>query len=166
MRLRFCPWTLWPGSQSDIAMKTLSSITWKFSYPGSRVQLFPSRAEQSDVWSVKASLLHTSFRVFLWPFNKQSQSIPGPWPMLGLFQSSCFEVIALFLQQEYPLLNNRHKGCPARTTTTTTTLYISPHNIQEIKNFITAVQTMIGALAARNNLRVKNARQPVKRKDV
>ena len=25
---------------------------------------------------------------------------------------------------------------------------------------------MIGALAARNNLRVKNARQPVKRKDV
>ena len=44
--------------------------------------------------------------------------------------------------------------------------FISPHNIQEIKNFITAVQTMIGALAARNNLRVKNARQPVKRKDV
>ena len=40
--------------------------------------------------------------------------------------------------------------------------FISPHNIQEI----TAVQTMIGALAARNNLRVKNARQPVKRKDV
>ena len=52
------------------------------------------------------------------------------------------------------------------TTTTTTTLFISPHNIQEIQNFITAVQTMIGALAARNNLRVKNARQPVKRKDV
>ena len=50
--------------------------------------------------------------------------------------------------------------------TTTTTLFISPHNIQEIKNFITTVQTMIGALAARNNLRVKNARQPVKRKDV
>ena len=44
--------------------------------------------------------------------------------------------------------------------------FISPHNIQEIKNFITAVQTMIGALAARNNLRVKNARQAVKRKDV
>ena len=44
--------------------------------------------------------------------------------------------------------------------------FISPHNIQEIKNCITAVQTMIGALAARNNLRVKNARQPVKRKDV
>ena len=44
--------------------------------------------------------------------------------------------------------------------------FISPHNIQEIENFITAVQTMIGALAARNNLRVKNARQPVKRKDV
>ena len=52
------------------------------------------------------------------------------------------------------------------TTTTTTTLFISPHDIQEIKNFITAVQTMIGALAARNNLRVKYARQPVKRKDV
>ena len=32
--------------------------------------------------------------------------------------------------------------------------------------FITIVQTMIGALAARNNVRVKNARQPVKRKDV
>ena len=26
--------------------------------------------------------------------------------------------------------------------TTTTTLFISPHNIQEIKNFITAVQTI------------------------
>ena len=51
-------------------------------------------------------------------------------------------------------------------TTTTTTLFISPHNIQEIRNFITTVQTMIGALAARNNLRVKNARQPVKRKDI
>ena len=43
--------------------------------------------------------------------------------------------------------------------------FISPHNIQEI-TFITIVQTMTGALAARNNLRVKNARQPVKRKDV
>ena len=50
------------------------------------------------------------------------------------------------------------------TTTTTTTLYFTP-NIQEIK-IITVVQTMIGALAAGNNLRVKNARQPVKRKDV
>ena len=43
--------------------------------------------------------------------------------------------------------------------------FISPHDIQEMK-FITIAQMMIGALAARNNLRVKNARQPVKRKDV
>ena len=38
--------------------------------------------------------------------------------------------------------------------------------IYKKEKFITIVQTMIGALAARNNLRVKNARQPVKRKDV
>ena len=38
--------------------------------------------------------------------------------------------------------------------------------IYKKQKFITIVQTMIGALAARNNLRVKNARQPVKRKDV
>ena len=38
--------------------------------------------------------------------------------------------------------------------------------IYKKEKFITIVQTMIGALAARKNLRVKNARQPVKRKDV
>ena len=40
----------------------------------------------------------------------------------------------------------------------------SPHNIQEIEKCITIVQTVVGALAARNNLRVKNARQQVKKK--
>ena len=45
--------------------------------------------------------------------------------------------------------------------------FISPHNIQEIKIYNNSTDNlMIGALAARNNLRVKNARQPVKRKDV
>ena len=38
--------------------------------------------------------------------------------------------------------------------------------IYKKEKFIIIVQTMIGALAARNNLRVKNARQPVERKDV
>ena len=51
------------------------------------------------------------------------------------------------------------------TTTTTTTLFFHP-KIYKKEKFIIIVQTMIGALAARNNLRVKNARQPVERKDV
>ena len=38
--------------------------------------------------------------------------------------------------------------------------------IYKKEKFIIIVQTIIGALAARNNLRVKNARQPVERKDV
>ena len=46
----------------------------------------------------------------------------------------------------------------------------SPQNIQERKIYNNKtdiiVQTMIGALAARNNLRVKNARKPVENKDV
>ena len=41
---------------------------------------------------------------------------------------------------------------------------VNQHN--KNNQFIIIVQTMIGALAARNNLRVKNARQPVERKDV
>ena len=57
------------------------------------------------------------------------------------------------------------------TTTTTTTLFIYLFlffhpKIYKKEKFIIIVQTMIGALAARNNLRVKNARQPVERKDV
>ena len=51
------------------------------------------------------------------------------------------------------------------TTTTTTTLFFHP-KIYKKEKFIIIVQTMIGALAARNNLRVKNASQPVERKDV
>ena len=42
---------------------------------------------------------------------------------------------------------------------TTTTLFFHP-KIYKKEKFIIIVQTMIGALAARNNLRVKNARQP------
>ena len=38
--------------------------------------------------------------------------------------------------------------------------------IYKKEKFIIIVQTMTGALAARNDLRVKNARQPVERKDV
>ena len=41
-------------------------------------------------------------------------------------------------------------------TTTTTTLFFHP-KICKTEKFIIIVQTMIGALAARNNLRVKNA---------
>ena len=41
---------------------------------------------------------------------------------------------------------------------------VNQHN--KNNQFIITVQTMIGALAARDNLRVKNARQPVERKDV
>ena len=48
---------------------------------------------------------------------------------------------------------------------TTTTLFFHP-KIYKKEKFIIIVQTMIGALAAQNNLRVKNARQPVERKDV
>ena len=51
------------------------------------------------------------------------------------------------------------------TTTTTTTLFFHP-KIYKKEKFIIIVQTMIGALAARNNLRVKNTRQPVENKDV
>ena len=43
--------------------------------------------------------------------------------------------------------------------------FISPHNIQEIKIYNNSTDDD-GVLAARKNLRVKNARQPVKRKDV
>ena len=56
-------------------------------------------------------------------------------------------------------------GYPFISTTTTTTLFFHP-KIYKKEKFIIIVQTMIGALAARNNLRVKNARQPVERKDV
>ena len=45
-------------------------------------------------------------------------------------------------------------------------LYFFHPKIYKKEKFIIIVQTMIGALAARNNLRVKNARQPVERKDV
>ena len=41
----------------------------------------------------------------------------------------------------------------------TTTSFFHP-KIYKKEKFIIIVQTMIGALAARNNLRVKNARQP------
>ena len=43
--------------------------------------------------------------------------------------------------------------------------FTSPHNIQEIKIYNNSTDDD-RALAARNNLRVKNARQPVNRKDV
>ena len=45
-------------------------------------------------------------------------------------------------------------------------LYFFHPKIYKKEKFIIIVQTMIGALAARNNLRVKNAMQPVERKDV
>ena len=41
----------------------------------------------------------------------------------------------------------------------------SPQNIQERKIYDNSTNN-VGALAARNNLRVKNARQPFERKDV
>ena len=44
--------------------------------------------------------------------------------------------------------------------------FISPQNIPETKDYNYNSTDNDGALAARNNLRVKNARQPVKRKDV
>ena len=44
-------------------------------------------------------------------------------------------------------------------------LFFHP-KIYKKEKFIIIVQTMIGALAARNNLRVKNARQSVERKDI
>ena len=44
--------------------------------------------------------------------------------------------------------------------------FISPHNMQEIKIYNNSTDNDRGAQAVRNNLRVKNARQPVKRKDV
>ena len=56
-------------------------------------------------------------------------------------------------------------GYPFISTKTTTTLFFHP-KIYKKEKFIIIVQTMIGALAARNNLRVKNTRQPVERKDV
>ena len=39
--------------------------------------------------------------------------------------------------------------------------FISPHNYYKRKNIHLYIQQMIGVLAARNNLKVKNARQPV-----
>ena len=42
--------------------------------------------------------------------------------------------------------------------------FISPHNYYKKKNIY--IQQMIGVLAVRNNLKVKNAGQPVERKDV
>ena len=39
--------------------------------------------------------------------------------------------------------------------------FISPHNYYKRKNKYLYIQQMIGVLAARNNLKVKNARQPV-----
>ena len=60
------------------------------------------------------------------------------------------------------IIKNRPK---LRKKATTTTLFFHP-KIYKKEKFIIIVQTMIGALAARNNLRVKNARQPVERKDV
>ena len=47
--------------------------------------------------------------------------------------------------------------------------FISPHSYNKLiyNNYtITIVQQIIEVLAARNNLKVKNTRQPVKRKDV
>ena len=39
--------------------------------------------------------------------------------------------------------------------------FISPHNYYKRKNIYLYKQQMIGVLAAQNNLKVKNARQPV-----
>ena len=39
--------------------------------------------------------------------------------------------------------------------------FISPHNYYKRKNIYLYIQQIIGVLAARNNLKVKNARQPV-----
>jgi len=50
--------------------------------------------------------------------------------------------------------------------TTTTKLYFTPE-LKENKNLKCYIKAkMIGVLATRDNLRVKNARQPVKRKDI
>ena len=44
--------------------------------------------------------------------------------------------------------------------------FISPHDYYNIHILNIYIQQMIGVLAARNNLKVKNARQPVERKDI
>ena len=51
-------------------------------------------------------------------------------------------------------------------TTTTTILLFHPKITTRIIYNSLYIQQMIGVLAARNNLKVKNARQPVERKDI
>ena len=67
------------------------------------------------------------------------------------------------LQKLSLLQKKKHRKSLPITTTTTLFFHLK---IYKKEKFIIIVQTMIGALAARNNLRVKNARQPVERKDV
>ena len=77
---------------------------------------------------------------------------------LSYFLSPDFRLLFALLLSIEPSFRKFHRLCLLS--------YNNNNNNNNNNNFDFTPDLMIGVLAARKNLRVKNARQPVKRKDV